>query len=77
MATTAKIARDERLAVAQANKVPKLPVPAPQPVFPVRASARVSAQVQAVPDLFPETGAGRRSARRDQGFLVAQIKVEE
>jgi hypothetical protein len=32
---------------------------APQPVFPVRAAARVSAQVQFVPDLFPEARVGR------------------
>jgi len=43
---------------------------APQPVFPVRAAARLFAQVQFVPDLFPEARFGGRSSRRDQGQLV-------
>ena len=53
MATTAKIARDEKLAIAQSGQDAEAALPASQPLFPLRASARVSAEVQAVPDLFP------------------------
>ena len=70
MATTAKIARDEKLALAQGCRNAEVALPASQPLFPLRTSARIPAQIQAVPDLFPEAGAGRRSPRRDQGELV-------
>ena len=54
MATTAKIARDEKLGRSRkAAQNAEAALPASQPLFPLRPSARVSAQIQAVPDLFP------------------------
>ncbi len=68
MATTAKIARDEKLAIEKASSgEAEACVPASQSLLPLRASARISEEIQAVPDLFPETGAGGGSPRRDQG----------
>ena len=77
MATTAKIARDEKLADRESRQDAEAALPASQPLFPLRTSARISAEVQAVPDLFPEAGAGGRSPRRDQGELVEQERQEE
>ncbi len=70
MATTAKIARDEKLALAKRGQDAEAALPASQPLFPLRTAARVSAQVQVVPDLFPEAGAGGGNPRRDEGELV-------
>ena len=72
MATTAKIARDEKLAIGEGRQDAEAALPASQPLFPLRTPARLSAQVQAVPDLFPEAGAGGGSPRRDQGELVSE-----
>ena len=55
MATTAKIARDEKLAIAKAAQNAEAELPASQPLLPLRAPARVSAEIQAVPHLFPRS----------------------
>ena len=55
MATTAKIARDEKLAIAKAAQDAEAALPASQPLFPLRAAARVLAKIQAVPHLFPRS----------------------
>ena len=64
MATTAKIAKDLKDAEVQ--------VPPPQPLLALRAAARLSAQVRAVPAVLPPARAERRDSRRDQGELVGR-----
>jgi membrane protein involved in colicin uptake len=70
MATTAKIARDEKLAIAKAAKDAQAAVPASEQMLPVRTAAGVSEEVQTVPDLFPQTSPGGGSAGRGQGVMV-------
>ena len=53
MATTAKIARDE-IGPGQGGQDAQAALPASQPLFPLRAPARLSAEVQAVPHLLPD-----------------------
>ncbi len=69
MATTAKIAKEEK-PKSRCVKDSRLKIRHAQPVFPMRAAARLSSQVQPVPDLLPEARPGRRDPGRDQGQLV-------
>src|SRR5712691_4566722 len=54
--------------------------PAAQPLPPVRPSARLHAEVRAVPSVLPQAGAGRRRHRGDEKQLVncqvTTLKVE-
>ena len=70
MATTAKIAKDEKLASCQGEQDAEARVPASQPLQAVRTAARLPAQVHALPHLLPQARAGRRDPRRDEGELV-------
>ena len=51
---------------------PEVQSAAPQPVPPMRTSARVHAQVRAVPFVFPRAGPDGRRRGRDQEQLVAR-----
>ena len=68
MATTAKIAKDERK--------PEVRMPAPQPLLALRTAARLFAQVR-ICRLFPATRANGEIPGRDQGELVAKGFTEE
>ena len=76
MATTAKIAKEEKKQAeidrAESERRRSSPCRLRNRCLELRPAARISAQVLALPDLFPEVGARRRNPGRDQGELVSE-----
>jgi len=69
MATTAKIAKDEKLAQASPENA-KASVSPPEPLLALWTPARIPAQVRRVPSVFPAACPERRDSRRGEGELV-------
>ena len=66
------MARDSQF--AKMRKKPKFKIRHSQPLPPVRAPARLPAQISDVPHLLPRTRAARGNSRRGEGQLVGAPK---